>query len=296
MKLKNILYATDLSSGADNAGRRSLQLQAEHGATLRVLSVLSGGPGVEARGRAPGADSDTALAAQIDDQTQSMRERLMALGTVDDGRTEFVCEHGQGYRKILEHAEAMKADLIVVGSHGQRRIQDVLLGTTTHNLVNRTERPILVVKNAATGAYQRAVVPVDFSALSSAALRWANALATQSPLLAIHAFDMSGLDEVLRNRIQGSELKRIEKDVQADRQLELERFLDASKLGEGRYEAKLVLGQAHDMIAKTVAQAKADLVVMGTHGRGRIKDALLGGVARRVVHQIKEADVLLVRK
>ncbi|HEU4657209.1 MAG TPA: universal stress protein [Capillimicrobium sp.] len=48
--------------------------------------------------------------------------------------------------------------------------------------------------------------------------------------------------------------------------------------------------------AKRIAELAADhdLVVMGTHGRGRVGEALLGSVSREVVH-LSSVPVLLVR-
>lgn len=48
--------------------------------------------------------------------------------------------------------------------------------------------------------------------------------------------------------------------------------------------------------ARQIAElaAEHDLVVMGTHGRGRVGEALLGSVSREVVH-LSDVPVLLVR-
>jgi nucleotide-binding universal stress UspA family protein len=47
---------------------------------------------------------------------------------------------------ILEAAEAMGADLIVMGSHGRHGFQKLLLGSTTQRVLSHTELPVLVVR------------------------------------------------------------------------------------------------------------------------------------------------------
>jgi nucleotide-binding universal stress UspA family protein len=42
-------------------------------------------------------------------------------------------------------------------------------------------------------------------------------------------------------------------------------------------------GEAHDVILQVAAEARADLIVMGTHGRRGIRRLLLGSVAEAVV-------------
>jgi len=54
------------------------------------------------------------------------------------------------------------------------------------------------------------------------------------------------------------------------------------------------LEHGHPATAITAAAADHDLVVMGTHGRGRIGEALIGSVSRDVVHALRGA-VLLTR-
>ena len=48
-----------------------------------------------------------------------------------------------------------------------------------------------------------------------------------------------------------------------------------------------------DEIIKLAVQDNADLIVVGTHGYGLVKDALMGGTVRRLVRQI-EKPVLVV--
>jgi nucleotide-binding universal stress UspA family protein len=46
---------------------------------------------------------------------------------------------------ILRQAAEMKADLIVMGSHGQSAAYDLLVGSNTHRVLRRTKWPVLVV-------------------------------------------------------------------------------------------------------------------------------------------------------
>ncbi len=54
-------------------------------------------------------------------------------------------------------------------------------------------------------------------------------------------------------------------------------------------------GPAHEGILEAAEEAKADLLVLGTHGRGVIAHALLGSVSEKVVRTSK-TPVLTVRK
>jgi nucleotide-binding universal stress UspA family protein len=47
---------------------------------------------------------------------------------------------------ILDAAEALGADLIVMGSHGRHGFEKLLLGSTTQRVLSHTELPVLVVR------------------------------------------------------------------------------------------------------------------------------------------------------
>lgn len=46
---------------------------------------------------------------------------------------------------ILEEAQKLKADYIVMGSHGHTALYDLLVGTTTHGVLKGAPCPVLVV-------------------------------------------------------------------------------------------------------------------------------------------------------
>jgi nucleotide-binding universal stress UspA family protein len=53
------------------------------------------------------------------------------------------------YRGILKTAEAMGADLIVMGSHGRRGLEKLVLGSVTSQVLSHTHLPVLVVRDLA---------------------------------------------------------------------------------------------------------------------------------------------------
>jgi nucleotide-binding universal stress UspA family protein len=55
----------------------------------------------------------------------------------------------------------------------------------------------------------------------------------------------------------------------------------------------LAHGKPSQEIARRVSDGDFDLVVMGTHGRGRVGEAVLGSVSRELLHRVR-APVLLI--
>ena len=71
-----------------------------------------------------------------------------------------------------------------------------------------------------------------------------------------------------------------------------------SECREKGVQAKKVMrtGHAVEEIIKEAVKEKADLIVLGSHGRSALKAAVLGSVAFGVVHKETRIPVLIVRK
>lgn len=93
---------------------------------------------------------------------------------------------------VLQQA-AEHADLIVLGWSGRGRFRSALIGSTAARLlaggcgVPSRPRALLTVKTPVSGPYRRALVPVDFTAASDAALWAADAMARDAALHVFHA-------------------------------------------------------------------------------------------------------------
>ncbi len=67
--------------------------------------------------------------------------------------------------------------------------------------------------------------------------------------------------------------------------------LDAAKVA---YVHHIIVGDPADVIVRYAKEQKVDQIVIGTHGRGRIGNIVLGSVASKVVH-LTEVPVLLLK-
>lgn len=129
----------------------------------------------------------------------------------------------------------------------------------------------------------RILVPTDFSPCSLHALRHAEEMARRfgAELTLLHVSDpLSGSDLPGAGELSGRR--------EIDRALVL--------LRERDYRVRGVLRRGHpaDEIVQAAAAERADLIVIGTHGRTGLKHALMGSVAEGVVRKAP-CPVLTVR-
>jgi nucleotide-binding universal stress UspA family protein len=66
------------------------------------------------------------------------------------------------------------------------------------------------------------------------------------------------------------------------------------KQAQAAYDVHLVKEDPAQEIARLAAELDCDLIVMGTHGRGRIAGLVMGSVAMKVVH-LSTVPVTLVK-
>ncbi len=138
--------------------------------------------------------------------------------------------------------------------------------------------------------------PVDFSDLSSAALRYASLLARCGNARLVVAYAQSFSPPPYFTEGQVGELEHQFRDAFQGAEAALRRFVDAElgvEAGPGT-EVKVVEAMPVDGILRVTRDIKADLVVMGTHGRSGVNRLMLGSVAERVLRE-SAVPVLTVR-
>lgn len=185
-------------------------------------------------------------------------------------------------------AESTDAAMLVVGSRGVGGFTGLLLGSTANELAAHARCPVAVIRQEESGAapatWRPVVVGVDGSPVSEAAIEVAfrEASARRCPVLAVHAWNRSlyGDDDgpapqeaaLLAERMAGWQEDFPEVDV--DRVLVRE------------HPAQALLQQAD--------AARAQLMVLGSRGRGGFAGLLLGSTVHAVLHHAR-CPVLVVR-
>jgi len=142
-------------------------------------------------------------------------------------------------------------------------------------------------------SFQKILVPIDFDETSNHALDRALWFAEKlgAKVTVVHVYGLP-----VYNFPDGSYIPTAEvaESVRIGAERQLEEFVKQRKSAGTKLEAVLREGRAVDEICATATEISADLIVMGTHGRGLLGRALLGSVAQGVLRQAP-VPVLTVR-
>jgi nucleotide-binding universal stress UspA family protein len=147
----------------------------------------------------------------------------------------------------------------------------------------------------AEAVFTRIVVPTDFSAQSEKAWQTARRLARAlgAELHLVHVFVEAPLYS--ESFLAGDRVRGVYAEGRAWAETALARLADAARAEGLVVRTSLREGAAAAGIVSTAREERADLVVIGTHGRGGLDRALLGSVADRVI-RLAPCPVLAVRE
>ena len=143
-------------------------------------------------------------------------------------------------------------------------------------------------------AFRRILHPTDFSRASAPALRRAVSLAKvcRAPLVLLHV--MTPPSPFIVEGTPLSSYAELLILARRSARRRLAALLARTRRGRVRVQAVFAEGLPADEILRAARRARADLVVMGTHGRTGLSRVFMGSVAERVVREAPCA-VLTVR-
>jgi len=139
--------------------------------------------------------------------------------------------------------------------------------------------------------FDRVLIPLDFSELSDTVLRYGVELTSEEgTTILFHVLEPlpMHMESAFGAFVNTEGLARIRENAQ-------DLLEDAVKRFPGRnFETELVEGKPDALILDAAQRHEAQLIVMGTHGRGGLEDLFLGSTAGKVVRKAK-CPVLTVR-
>lgn len=287
IELRQILCPVDFSEYSAHSLAHATALARWYGAKLTVLHVWPLTPPPM-----PYDEMASASLMMLPEQRRASLTRLQAL--VDsigapDVEAEAVLEDGPPSTVILDVARRVKADLLVLGTHGRGGFDRLVLGSVTEKLLHKAPCPVLTVPRTVTGeqlervTYSRILCPIDDARGDNAALRFALSLARESDaeLLLLHVVEP--LPEPTLGEV-GLTAASLEVGQLSEQWKQAFDALAARETSEwSRIRTQVVTGKPGAEVVRVAAEEQADLIVMGVRGRGAVDLWFFGSTTSRVV-------------
>lgn len=297
-RARDIVVGFDGSGSAQAALRWAIRTAMLHHRALTVVYVVAV-PEIEAQAVAWEVDAGPA-SLRVPYEQHARRIIGEALDIVDDevgSRRRPDVDTDIIWAQPVPTLVAMSRDsgMVVVGSRGQGSLRRAVMGSVSAGLVQHARCPVAVIhgmplspEQAAEAARRSVLVGIDGSRASELAteVAFAEAAAREVDLIALHAWHDGDLMGVQGQ--QWSDLVTRGEEVLAERLAGYrEQYPDVT------VQRLVVWGQpARHLLEHAEA---AQLVIVGSHGRGGFTGMLLGSVSRSVVHAA-EVPVIVARR
>jgi len=271
-RFERFLVASDGSEFSAAAVREALRMAAKCGARVHVMSLVATGVEHEGLGESILKQELEAAGAHLD----AIAAEATAAGVACE--THLV----QGNRidtAILDLAERVKADLIVMGRRGRRGLARLMLGHATAQVIGQAHCNVLVVPRAAQVEGRHLVLATDGSRFAEMAAVTAGALARLCGV-AVTVASVTKASHSAERRAEAAEA--------------VTRAVAHLRSEGASVEGQVVEGEPAGTIVGLARERRADLIVTGSHGRTGLGRVLIGSTSERILNDTPCA-VLVVK-
>ncbi len=284
--LETIVVATDFSETAGLALERALDLAVRHGSEIVLVHVMQPDLPVVASPEmlVVPPDYETLLRDASSEGLSHAAERVRTAGVF----VREILESGRPARRIIATAEAVDADLIMIGTRGLTGFKHLLLGSVAEEVVRLAEQPVLTVHPGDTRPIEpvhRLLLPTDFSPAAERALSAASRIlagSDEAQVLLVHTYHIAPTVVPLGGFGNGFAPHFVEDahELAGRRVSPIARRL--AKLGFD-VEVLIERGDPATIVTELAEERSVDVIVMGTRGHSKLRQILLGSTAERVI-------------
>ncbi len=275
--IKSILLAVDGSTYTEPVLQYGIDFSRKFQALLRVITVIDirifeWAVAVGVEGFAPIIPSSgyqeesQKLLAQKADEILKKAEKILQKNNVT-----YLLEKESGNPVDVIGEKAKLSDMILMGARGEfAKWSDKMLGATLEAVTRLSIKPVFICPREHQ-EIKKLMVAYDGSENASKALTLAAFFASKLNLSLL-------LLNVNESKDTGNSLLQ-----------EAREYLAPYNLSE--LEEKVVAGDAADQIIKAAQETRSDLIIMGSYGHSRIREAILGSIT---VQTMRKAQVPLL--
>lgn len=291
MQVKSILCPIDFSDFSAAAFQYALSLAEYYKARLLVLHVVEVWKYPFADYAAQEADY-AKFSKALNEGGEVKLQRFLKQYPAEGVQLELVVRQGNAPNCVLSFAQNQNMELIVMGTHGRRGFDRLVLGSTTDRVIRKAACPVLVVSDTSHQALstgpdgrhrlRRIVYCTDFSNNSEQARGYAISLAGEygAELTLLHVAE------------NAPDLARAEA-ITIERTRELDKMISAAERKDLNLRFVVKFGKPYEEIVRHATEAQASLIIMTARGGDAVDRAVFGSTTYRVI-QLGPCPVLAV--
>lgn len=291
ISVARILCPVDLSDGSRRAVEYAAAMGKWYESTVTAVHIFADVPVADA---VPEYFAAGQVISLRDIDADALRQQLQCFVAKAAGGVQISTELGESFDvcdEILNRSA--DADLVVMGTHGRRGFDRLLLGSVAERVLRKAACPVMVVPPHARPAameripFKEILCPVDFSESAAHALLFALHLAQESDarITLLHVIEMPPeLRELSTwNGKDVIDVPAVRAAAEADALQRLRALVPPSAGTFCTIATRVEEGKGYREILRVAAELSPDVIVMGVQGRGALDLMLFGSTTHGVV-------------
>jgi monovalent cation/proton antiporter MnhG/PhaG subunit len=279
----HVVLAHDGTAAAETALELAAAVRWPAGSQIHVVGVTEGD--------LPSLDEPDAGAAVGDASSTTARAALTAAAdrlAHPGRRVEAIIRGGDPAAAIVDTADMLGADLVIMGTRGHGRVRSLLAGSVASGVLDRSASPVLVVRRP---VLRTVLLATDGSIESDAAIA---AVATWPMFedVEVQVLSVASLAPHYRELPPMRTMR--EATLRSRHRGHVDAAVAVLRAAGRRATASVRTGEPAGTIVDIAELAAVDLIVLGSRGRSGLRRMVLGSVARDVL-DASAASVLIVR-
>ncbi|HET9215988.1 MAG TPA: universal stress protein [Terriglobia bacterium] len=279
VQFKTILCPVDFFKASSRAFDYALKIAANYGARVHALHVVA--TMIPAAYGAPFSVED--LTTNLEKESRRMLQKLKERAAKAQVDVTTEVRLGDIDLGILHSIKNQKADLVVMGTHGRRGFERLVLGSVTERMIRHCPVPLLTIGVAGKGAtappkIRRILVTTDFSAGTVEAVNHALSIGerNRAKVTLLHVLHDVAADAAGKYRdalVRGIEVQ-------------LQKLIPEKAFDSCEIETRIEDGVPSKVVPGFAKSGSFDLLVMNIHGKALIDRALVGSTAERTLREL----------
>ncbi|HTU41704.1 MAG TPA: universal stress protein [Candidatus Aquilonibacter sp.] len=291
MELKSILCPIDFSDFSAAAYRYALSLAEYYKARIVALHIVEVWKYPFADYAAQEADY-AKFSSALNEGGEVQLQRFVEEHSAGVVQPELTVRQGNAPNCILSFAQKENMEVIVMGTHGRRGFDRLVLGSTTDRVMRKAVCPVLVVSDPSHNALatapgghhrlSRILYCTDFSNNSERARGYAISLAAEygAELTLLHVTE------------RAADPARAEAII-AERTEELDKLLSPAERQNLNVRLAVRFGKPYEEIVRYASETQTTLIILTTRGGDAVDRVVFGSTSYRVI-QLGPCAVLAV--
>ena len=291
INITQVLCPIDFSEYSRHALEHAMAIARQYEAPVTVLHALGIPPAPVPPGAYVGyGPLSLPPRAGIDEVTKAVHDfcKPLVSGGVSPS---VVVRDGAPVNTIVDQAENLPADLLIMGTHGRGGFDRLTLGSVAERVIRKVRCPVLTVppraEEVAAGpiVYKTILCPLDFSPPSIRALEFALAWAqaADARLILLHAIEPDVDDEAGVRALAHFTVPEYHRHIKEDAGKRLRALIPEDARTWCVPEYRLVSGKPYREILSAAAETGSQLIVMGVAGRGALSTMVFGSTTNQVL-------------